>query len=350
MISQLSSFIEVILALYATIWIDKKFQLKIWQPDISPALNSFLEKNTYWVKFALIDDIKRHVDLRMSQMHARIYRLSAWMVFVCVLLLLYIGVDVDMGDGGKKIVSLGIAYGEFMAYRSIRVIIKCDRYVISALVGQFVMWTIVLLGLGYWLWPYYCSYLPIEESLLRAVMAVVLSFPFVYVLLMHGATKQKYFTYVENCLNNELELFVKAKDISEGKCANAADESKKLPPEYVNTFAQLYANKDNADDTRYSELTKAFTSRFQKLCKSPQLLLLVGVQANIDASKKKEEKYVDINTPVNAIEKKSLGETKLELAVHEYRRMKTKPKIKEFCKTQRIDFAAFMTEYHKQQS
>lgn len=358
MISSLSSLIEFLVALYASICIDEKFKLNIWKPTISSTLSDFLEKNPVWEVFSLVDGIKEHINSNLGIMYHRMRRLSALMLIVCAIIFLYMGFEDGTEVASYKdavlILSLTISFELSMIF------INAEKYLLLKSVIIVLITVAIFAGVCVAKCIFFPSatLFPLNEMLIRGVVCIDVIMPILYMMAFRIMIKKKYFIFAERCLCAELERFALAKEIAEKKRPSHDPEGEKLPQEYLVTFGRLFARGEKGSDTCFKDLAKTFMQRFKEACIAPPLRKLCSIETPKEGSYTHltidiplPQKYGDVNTPVLEAPKKELGRTKMEKFVQHYIAIPGKrPPIKKYCIERKLDFAAFLKEYKKQTS
>lgn len=269
MIADLSSFLEVACAMYASICIDDRFSIKLWELDFSEDVHSAVQNDAHWEENELAEVANKAVKRKFSNIYLGFRLLGTGMMLICIALLCITGFEEKDYSG-----ILGMNIAVFMFVPPALLIVFCFvcskwrfspllRVLIYIAIGVFIAFHLpdvaknVLMG---------CK---LEENEVKGLVIFFLTVPFIYMVMWRLFLSARERVYISMFLKEELGNIVKVR--------SAYEKKSKLPkgdvPEEYYTIMGKYSYANMGEDFSFeSDLANVFQKRFCNECKVPGIL------------------------------------------------------------------------------
>lgn len=276
MFSEISSFLEVSFALYASICIDGKYGLKIWKPSVSPSLKQFLEEEPIWKKSCLENKIEEYVKITLEESFARVRQAGRVMLTLCLFLLIYMGFEEKWGG---QVCFLSFEVILLVCFLTIFSILSSDKqrvYLIISVALFISLLTLLIAGFCVNDFSVICNYILSENKVKFFAVIVILSsllFDFAWCFLM----KRKYYKYIERYLSRELVNLKKVYTLTVGDENAEQLEAifSTMPEPYLKLYARMLLHNDDTTDVKTDEFETAFYTSLKEACPLPTFFSLL---------------------------------------------------------------------------
>lgn len=272
MIADLSSFLEVACAMYASICIDDRLSLELWKLDFSPDVQSVLNSDEEWKKNKLEKVTNECVDEKFQSLRLGFRRLGAAMLIECVLLLCYIALEkkeyVPL-HGGRMALILIISLVFMIIFSLVYSRWKMNK-VRQAILCLFIICCPAFLC-GDKLMNFYsvgCT----DERVVNLIAIAVITIPFLYMLFWRKLLICRERLYIDAFLKKELGYIIKVNKANQGEIKLA---KKEVPDEYYAITGEYNITNMGEDVDFQSLLEERFKERFYKWCDVPGIVVLM---------------------------------------------------------------------------
>lgn len=280
MISSLSSFLEVLFAVYVSIFLDEKLGFSLWSPNVSPSLKRFLAQDEIWNEARLKDVIQDCVcnNLRVAYSGSR--HAALLLIVVCLVLLICIGFEYPTDSKGNVLI---MEIGMILTLSLAVLLLSSFKKGVFAvmLVSSFCALLVLINALFAEVsFPDFVT----GVAILRVEIVLVVSIPLLYHIVWFWLMKIKFTNYVEFYLASELKILYKAKKIAkESSSGDTPIRSDDIPDEYLRASLNLYNEDGGNQDVNLNEFTEAFKESFKKKCPAPSFAKLWSAKEAVRA-------------------------------------------------------------------
>lgn len=278
MLSDFSSLFEVTFAFYASLCINNKVGVKLWQARISPSLTNYLELSAESEVSALKNSTKEIVNLRLMEKYKRI-RMAGWIMFVINLAVL-----VSFGYESSivlqrpffaviefcMIVLLAIEIAIITSHRYIRKMIFVLGVCIIALLS-------VMVGIRLrdnYSWEEALNLIDVSKLVLKSSLVIIILMPVVYTLMWKSLAQIRYFKYVESLLEKELHYLISVKNMTRNG-ASTLEELEGIPNDYMKLIILYNRESSDREDIRISHSEDVLKKRLNSSVLEPTIITLV---------------------------------------------------------------------------
>ena len=275
MICDLSTFIQFLAAIYVTITLDSLLCKRFWSPDyynmVIDSINRIGFQNSSNIQGKLEENIRR----KAFQLEETSRKRGAYLLFTCVLLLIYIGFENKVNI--ENVSELRLHY--FPIFIALLYLLGVFLIRIN---GAFIKWGYVFVHLSMIILFFIAGQVLVSNDIVsnyinlsyfrfvdftKIILVVLLLLPVFYQLFINWVYSTAYRYYIETSLAEEANLYRQAKSALEREDKNLR------PTEYLEVFSNLYFDSKSKDQ-HITELNKFLYKRIVDISSVPLRLKL----------------------------------------------------------------------------
>lgn len=272
MLSNYSSYIELLAAVYTSMYIGDLFS-DFWTPNYFEKLKTALENNRPTNQITTIDDLIKKNRSWVKKMKDRIKRRAVLMFFTTTFLLLLVGIEASNIENS---VVIGKLYNSLILV----LLVEFITYILLLRKWVFSKWKFTILSifsllvigvLAYFIEIPFLSYItPYHKWIVPFVLSLI-TIPIIWQLFVSWLFSSAYSGYIRSKLLKEWDMYDAAKKaIEEGK-------RELMPREYEEALLGGICSRASTSpsDICVQHFYDRFEERLQDLCKPPQAYVMI---------------------------------------------------------------------------
>lgn len=274
MLANYSSYIEVLAAVYTSMYIDKALT-EFWAPDYFLRLKQDIDQYQLTGDDVLREKLFNENSVWISQLKNRMKRKAVFMFVIIVFILVFIGMENSIVTNMDTI-QLTNLYNVILAVAFITTIVTTIFQHFLFFKWKYTIWSIVVLSclfllLWYGNWDF-LSYMTPLSIYAAYIVLFLITLPIIWQLFVNWIYSSAYSGFIKSKLEHERYLYTRA-----CSAINNSDASL-MPKEYREFIAECVVSADknrSLDDICIQGFVERHMERLKKHCTQPSIWTII---------------------------------------------------------------------------